>query len=155
MIYKVFTFTVNNSTSNDVVISYLKNIMERWNSHPLKGAHLQVRRYTQILNLIVNDGLWLKNMSSSISKIMSAVHMFVSHLVVWIGLGHVLKKLGGTPSALCLKVHWSSKRRLKDFARSLLSMRFWKMVSQIMRIGIMPRVFWNFWSCFSVVSCDG
>ncbi|MCI67885.1 oligoribonuclease, partial [Trifolium medium] len=42
MIDKVFTITVDNASSNDLAISYLKNRMEDWNSHPLKGEHLHV-----------------------------------------------------------------------------------------------------------------
>ena len=64
MIDKVFTITVDNAASNDVAISYLKNRMEDWNSHPLKGEHLHVRCCAHILNLVVNDGLKLKNMHS-------------------------------------------------------------------------------------------
>ena len=73
MIDKVFTITVDNASSKDVAISYLKNRMEDWNSHPLKGEHLHVRCCAHILNLVVNDSLKLKNMHSSISKIRSAV----------------------------------------------------------------------------------
>jgi hypothetical protein len=78
MIDKVFTITVDNAASNDVAISYLKNRMEDWNSHPLKGEHLHVRCCAHILNLVVNDGLKLKKMHSSISKIRSAVR-YVRH----------------------------------------------------------------------------
>ncbi|CAI8611251.1 unnamed protein product [Vicia faba] len=73
MIDKVFIITVDNASSNDVVIAYLKNRMEDWNSHPLKGEHLHIRYYAHILNLVVNDGLKLKHMYSSLSKIRRAV----------------------------------------------------------------------------------
>ncbi|CAJ2643835.1 unnamed protein product [Trifolium pratense] len=73
MIGKVFTITVDNASSNDLAICYLKNRMEDWNSHPLKGEHLHVRCCAHILNLAVGDGLKLKDMHSSISKIRSAV----------------------------------------------------------------------------------
>lgn len=73
MIDKVFTITVDNASSNDLAISYLKNRMEDWNSHPLKGEHLHVRCCAHILNLVVGDGLKSKDMHSSISKIRNAV----------------------------------------------------------------------------------
>ena len=70
-ISRVFTMTVDNASSNDVAISYLKSRMEDWNSHPLKGEYLHVRCCAHILNLVVNDGL--KDMHDSISKIRNAV----------------------------------------------------------------------------------
>ena len=36
IIGRVFTITVDNASSNDVAISYLKNRMEDWNTHPLR-----------------------------------------------------------------------------------------------------------------------
>jgi len=68
---KVFTITVDNASSNDVAISYLKGKMEDWNSHPLKGEYLHVRCCAHILNLVVKDGL--TKIQSSISKIRNAV----------------------------------------------------------------------------------
>lgn len=70
-ISKVFTITVDNASSNDVAISYLKGRMEDWNAHPLKGEHLHVRCCAHILNLVVNDGL--KELHASINKIRNAV----------------------------------------------------------------------------------
>ena len=70
-ISRVFTVTVDNASSNDLAICYLKSRMEDWNSHPLKGEHLHVRCCAHILNLVVNDGL--KEMNESISKIRNAI----------------------------------------------------------------------------------
>ena len=70
-ISRVFTVTVDNASSNDLAICYLKSRMEDWNSHPLKGEHLHVRCCAHILNLVVNDGL--KEMHESISKIRNAI----------------------------------------------------------------------------------
>lgn len=83
MIYKIFTIIIDNATSNDLNISYLKNRMDGWNSHPLNGENLCVRCCAHILKLVVNDGLKLKNMHSSISKHRSAVqyvHQSPGHL---------------------------------------------------------------------------
>ncbi|KAI5420392.1 hypothetical protein KIW84_044253 [Lathyrus oleraceus] len=68
---KVFTITADNASSNDVVITYLKNTMDDWNSHPLKGEYMHVRCCAHILNLVVQDVL--KDYHSSISKIRNVV----------------------------------------------------------------------------------
>ncbi|XP_052111497.1 zinc finger BED domain-containing protein RICESLEEPER 2-like [Arachis duranensis] len=70
-ISRVFTITVDNASSNDTAISYLRTRMEDWNLHPLKGEHLHLRCCAHILNLVVNDGL--KDMHESISKIRNAI----------------------------------------------------------------------------------
>ncbi|XP_057760663.1 zinc finger BED domain-containing protein RICESLEEPER 2-like [Arachis stenosperma] len=56
-ISRVFTITVDNASSNDTVISYLRTRMEDWNLHPLKGEHLHVRCCAHILNLVVNESI--------------------------------------------------------------------------------------------------
>lgn len=71
LIGRIFTITVDNASSNDVAISYLKDRMEDQNSHPLKGEHLHVRCCAHIINLVVTDGL--KDLHDSISKIRSVV----------------------------------------------------------------------------------
>lgn len=71
LIGNVFTIKVDNASSNDVAITYLKNTMDDWNSHPLKGEYMHVRCCEHILNLVVQDGL--KDYHSSISKIRNAV----------------------------------------------------------------------------------
>ncbi|XP_050895477.1 zinc finger BED domain-containing protein RICESLEEPER 2-like [Lathyrus oleraceus] len=71
LIGNVFTITVDNASSNDVAITYLKNTINDWNSHPLKGGHMHVRCCAHILNLVVQDGL--EDYHSSISKIRNAV----------------------------------------------------------------------------------
>ena len=63
---KVFTITIDNASSNDVAISYLKSRMEDWNSHPLKGEHMYVGCCAHILNLV-------KEYRSSIGKIRKAI----------------------------------------------------------------------------------
>lgn len=67
LIGSVFTITVDNANSNNVYITYLKNTMNGWNSHPLKGEHMHVHCCAHILNLVVQDGL--EEYHSSISNI--------------------------------------------------------------------------------------
>jgi len=101
--------------------------MEDWNSYPLKGEHLHVRCCAHILNLVVGDGLKLKDMHSSISKIRSAVQYVsgspsrLDMLKICIKEARIQDKLqcsmivrlGGTPPTLCLKVHSSFNRLLR------------------------------------------
>jgi len=63
--------TVDNATSNDIVVAYLKVILLEWNRYIMKGEHMHVRCVTHILNLVVNDGL--KDIHESIIKIRNAV----------------------------------------------------------------------------------
>ncbi|KAF7839307.1 zinc finger BED domain-containing protein RICESLEEPER 2-like [Senna tora] len=70
-IEKVFTITVDNASSNDVVVSYLRGKINGWNGSVLRGDYLHVRCVAHILNLVVNDGL--KYMHESITKIRNAV----------------------------------------------------------------------------------
>ncbi|KAG5116840.1 hypothetical protein JHK84_042953 [Glycine max] len=71
LIGRVFSITVDNVSSNDVAISYLKSGIEDWNTNPLKEEQLHVRYCAHILNLVVNDGL--KEYHSSIRKIRNVV----------------------------------------------------------------------------------
>ncbi|KAI4297878.1 hypothetical protein L6164_037739 [Bauhinia variegata] len=64
-------FTVDNASSNDVAISYLKKRIKSLNGLVLDGELLHVRCCAHILNLIVNDGL--KDMQDSIFSIRNVV----------------------------------------------------------------------------------
>ncbi|KAL4394409.1 hypothetical protein AHAS_Ahas02G0149100 [Arachis hypogaea] len=70
-LHQVFTVTVDNATSNDGAILYLKKRLNAWNSLILKGDYLHMRCCAHILNLIVKDGL--KEIDDSITRIRNAV----------------------------------------------------------------------------------
>ena len=70
-IYKVFTITVDNASSNDVGVSYLKTRLASWKGSVLGGDFLHMRCCAHILSLIVKEGL--KEMDDSIFRIRSAV----------------------------------------------------------------------------------
>ncbi|KAL4293436.1 hypothetical protein AHAS_Ahas18G0127900 [Arachis hypogaea] len=70
-LHQVFTVTVDNVTSNDGAILYLKKRLNAWNSLVLKGDYLHMRCCAHILNLIVKDGL--KEIDDSITRIRNAV----------------------------------------------------------------------------------
>ncbi|KAF7832006.1 zinc finger BED domain-containing protein RICESLEEPER 2-like [Senna tora] len=66
---RVFTLTVDNASSNDVAIGYMKKRMK--SNLVLDGDFMHVRCCAHILNLIVSDGL--KELHSSIAAIRNAV----------------------------------------------------------------------------------
>ncbi|KAH9687231.1 BED-type domain-containing protein [Citrus sinensis] len=68
---RVFTITVDNASSNDLVISYLKKKLNNWGGLVLNGDYLHVRCCAHIINLIVTEGL--KEMNNSVSSIRNAV----------------------------------------------------------------------------------
>ena len=71
-ISKLFTITVDNASSNDVAIRYLRRVFsEKQNGLILGGKFLHVRCCAHIVNLIVNEGL--KEKYEAIAAIRSAV----------------------------------------------------------------------------------
>ncbi|XP_057744911.1 zinc finger BED domain-containing protein RICESLEEPER 2-like [Arachis stenosperma] len=68
---KVFSVTVDNASSNDVAIKYLKQRLNSWNSIILNGEFIHMRCCAHIINLIVKEGL--KDIDESILRIRSAV----------------------------------------------------------------------------------
>lgn len=70
---RVFTIIVDNASSNELAINYVKKKLKNWseNSLVVDGDFLHMRCCAHILNLIVNKGL--KDMHVSISKIRNAV----------------------------------------------------------------------------------
>ena len=70
-ITKVLTITVDNASSNDLCVQYLKKILQSWGTLMLKGEYLHMRCCAHILSLTVKEGL--KDMDDSIFRIRSAV----------------------------------------------------------------------------------
>ena len=68
-IERVLTLTVDNASSNDTVIAYLKKRFKH--GLVLNGDFLHVRCCAHILNLIVYDGL--KDVNDSLNRIRNAV----------------------------------------------------------------------------------
>ena len=68
---RVFTVTVDNASSNDVGLQYLKRRLNSWKGTVLRGDHLHVRCVAHILNLVVKDGL--NKINDSIARIRHAV----------------------------------------------------------------------------------
>ncbi|GAB4833632.1 hypothetical protein Ancab_039952 [Ancistrocladus abbreviatus] len=70
-IEKVMTITVDNASSNDVAISYLKKKIINWRGIVLNGEFLHMRCVAHIINLAVNDSL--KLVADSITRIRNVV----------------------------------------------------------------------------------
>ncbi|XP_057759636.1 zinc finger BED domain-containing protein RICESLEEPER 2-like [Arachis stenosperma] len=68
---RVFSVTVDNASSNDVAIKYLKQRLNSWNSIILNGEFIHMRCCAHIINLIVKEGL--KEIDESVLRIRSAV----------------------------------------------------------------------------------
>ncbi|KAL5824836.1 hypothetical protein ACOSQ3_020899 [Xanthoceras sorbifolium] len=69
---KVFTITMDNASSNNTTILYIKRKLNSWKADGaiLDGKYLHLRYCAYIVNLIVNDGL--KEMNDSVAAIRNA-----------------------------------------------------------------------------------
>nr|KYP32091.1 Putative AC9 transposase [Cajanus cajan] len=68
---RVLTLTVDNASSNDVGIQYLKKRLMSWNSLVMKGDYIHMRCCAHVLNLIVKEGF--KDNIDAILRIRGAV----------------------------------------------------------------------------------
>ncbi|XP_027124091.1 zinc finger BED domain-containing protein RICESLEEPER 2-like [Coffea arabica] len=67
----ILTVTVDNASSNDVAVSYLRGKLQNWGKAVLRGKWTHVRYVAHIVNLIVNDGI--KKLGDSVDCIRAAV----------------------------------------------------------------------------------
>ncbi|XP_057950855.1 zinc finger BED domain-containing protein RICESLEEPER 2-like [Malania oleifera] len=72
----VFTMTVDNASSNDVAIAYIKRKVSNWRKDILGGKFLHMRCIAHIINLVVQDGL--KEMGDSVAHVRDTVR-YVRH----------------------------------------------------------------------------
>ncbi|XP_070048555.1 zinc finger BED domain-containing protein RICESLEEPER 2-like [Nicotiana tomentosiformis] len=70
-INKIFTVTVDNTSSNDVTVKELSKKLTKMGTNLMNGNHLHVRCMAHIMNLVVQDGL--KESSVSIERVRHAV----------------------------------------------------------------------------------
>ena len=68
---KIFTVTVDNASSNDVAVAYLKKKCNQVGTSIVQGKYLHMRCIAHIVNLIVNEGL--KEYKDSIACIRGVV----------------------------------------------------------------------------------
>ena len=84
---RVFTITVDNASSNDVAISFMKKKIRNWGKFVLDCDDLHIRCCTHILNLVVTQGL--KDYDTSIQVIRNAIRYVRSSLLGCINLMNV------------------------------------------------------------------
>nr|KAJ0187845.1 hypothetical protein LSAT_V11C900506490 [Lactuca sativa] len=72
-IEKVFTITVDNASSNDTTISFLKKKIQNWGHAVLDAQYLHMHCCAHVLNLIVCDGL--KDYDPAIQVIRNVVRL--------------------------------------------------------------------------------
>ncbi|KAL2225527.1 UNVERIFIED_CONTAM: Zinc finger BED domain-containing protein RICESLEEPER 2, partial [Sesamum indicum] len=70
---RIFTITVDNASSNDGAMVYLKKKLENWGQNILGGKYVHMRCIAHIMNLVVQDGLKGKDEHEAISRIRGAV----------------------------------------------------------------------------------
>ncbi|KAL9372591.1 hypothetical protein Peur_034835 [Populus x canadensis] len=106
---KLLTITLDNASSNNVTISYLKNVMKDWPTNILSNEHLHVRCCAHIVNLIVCDGL--KEINDSVVKIRNAIRFVRSSPSRHLAFKKCAEKLHiECKKSLCLDVatRWNS-----------------------------------------------
>jgi hypothetical protein len=106
---KVLTVTVDNASSNNVTILFLKNVMKDWLTNILSNEHLHVRCCAHIVNLIMCDGL--KEINVSVVKIRNAIRFVRSSLSRQLAFKKCVEKLHiKCKKSLCLDVatRWNS-----------------------------------------------
>jgi len=67
----VFTVTVDNASSNDTAMGFLKKKIVSWGTSTVKAKYIHMRCIAHILNLVVQDGL--KGCDSSVKKVREVV----------------------------------------------------------------------------------
>ncbi|XP_031097181.1 zinc finger BED domain-containing protein RICESLEEPER 2-like [Ipomoea triloba] len=67
----VFTVTVDNASSNDTAMGFLKKKIVSWGTSTVKAKYIHMRCIAHILNLVVQDGL--KECDSSVKKVREVV----------------------------------------------------------------------------------
>ena len=75
-IEKLMSITVDNASSNDVAVTYLKDQLKNWRSTIANAKYIHVRCVAHIINLIVVEGL--KEINTSVAKVRAVVR-YVRH----------------------------------------------------------------------------
>ncbi|KAL0288796.1 UNVERIFIED_CONTAM: hypothetical protein Sangu_2641500, partial [Sesamum angustifolium] len=78
----IFTITVDNASSNDGAMVYLKKKLENWGHNILGGKYVHMRCMAHIINLVVQDGLKGKDEHEAISRIRGAVRWNSTYLML-------------------------------------------------------------------------
>ncbi|XP_011078002.1 zinc finger BED domain-containing protein RICESLEEPER 1-like [Sesamum indicum] len=79
---RIFTITVNNASSNDGAMVYLKKKLENLGQNILGGKYVHMRCIAHIINLVVQDGLKGKDEHEAISRIRGPVRWNSTYLML-------------------------------------------------------------------------
>ncbi|KAI4331923.1 hypothetical protein L6164_016869 [Bauhinia variegata] len=116
-IENVFTITLDNASSNDVAISYLKRKLKNLNCLVCEGEYMHMRCAAHILNLIVNDGL--KDLNPSIVSIRNAIRYVRSspqRLQKFKQAAHAEKISSGASLCFDVPTRWNSTYTMLEHA---------------------------------------
>ncbi|KAK4394389.1 putative AC transposase [Sesamum angolense] len=80
---RVFSITVDNASSNDGAIVYLKKKFENWGQNILGGRYVHMRCMAHIVKLVVQDGLKGKDEHEAISRIRGAIRYIRNSPARW------------------------------------------------------------------------
>ncbi len=70
-LYRILTITVDNASSNDLAVDYLRRQILNWKSGIVGCKYLHMRCIAHIVNLVVTDGL--KEFNTSVARVRDAV----------------------------------------------------------------------------------
>ncbi|XP_054791204.1 zinc finger BED domain-containing protein RICESLEEPER 2-like [Prosopis cineraria] len=116
-IQNVFTITMDNTTSNDTALSYLKRRLKNWRGLVCGGDYLQLRCSAHIPNLVVNDRL--KELKDTFESIRNAIRYVRSSPARLQRFKDVCElEMLDTKSIVCLDVstRWNSTYLMLDVA---------------------------------------
>ncbi|XP_019150547.1 PREDICTED: zinc finger BED domain-containing protein RICESLEEPER 2-like [Ipomoea nil] len=114
----VFTITVDNASSNAVVVGYLKRKLNNLGTSILQGKYLHMRCIAHIINIIVTDGM--KDMNESIAKVRGAiryVRQSPSRLLKFKGCVEMEKIQSNALLRLDVSTRWNSTYLMLDSAQ--------------------------------------
>ncbi|KAL0409761.1 UNVERIFIED_CONTAM: hypothetical protein Sradi_1910500 [Sesamum radiatum] len=78
----VFSITVDNASSNDGAIAYLKKKFDNWGQNILGGRYVHMRCMAHIVNLVIQGGLKGKDEHEAISRIRGAIRWNSTYLML-------------------------------------------------------------------------
>ncbi|KAL6585856.1 hypothetical protein OROMI_002500 [Orobanche minor] len=116
-IEKLFSIVVDNTSSNDTAIDYLKKRMKSESILLFEGKYLHLRYACHILNLIVKDDL--KEINASIKYIRNAVifiHSFPSRLNKFREFATLAKFASTSTVPMDVKTRWNATYKMLDVA---------------------------------------
>lgn len=113
----ILTVTVDNASSNNLTIKYLKRVTSNWTTNILSNDFMHVRCCAHIVNLIVCAGL--KDIDDSVVKIRNAVRFVRSSPSRQLVFNQCADRLKiGSKKSVCLDVatRWNSTYMMLDAA---------------------------------------